>query len=365
MSEFSARDHHWMSLALRLAARGLFTTTPNPRVGCILVRDEEIVGQGWHERAGEAHAEVHALQAAGSRARGATAYVTLEPCAHQGRTPPCASALVTAGITRVVAAMQDPNPAVSGRGLQLLAQSGIEIGCGLLAEASRQLNCGFVSRMSRGRPWLRVKAAASADGRTALANGVSQWITGEAARADGHQWRARSCAIVTGIGTVLDDDPRLTVRAVASARQPLKVVVDSQLRTPPESRLFDSGKVLLACSERHPDRAAAIEARGGEILLLPGAEGRPDLWSLMHELAKRGINEVLSEGGQRLNGALLRAGCVDELLIYLAPKLLGSDARPMLELPELNDLDEAGRWRFADVRQIGEDLRITMRPDGG
>lgn len=351
-----------MALALQLAERGLNTTTPNPRVGCVLVRDGEIVGKGWHERAGEAHAEVHALRAAGARASGATAYVTLEPCAHHGRTPPCAEALIGAGIKRVVAAMQDPNPEVSGRGLERLADAGIEVACGLLDDQARQLNCGFISRIQRGRPWLRLKAASSIDGRTALANGASQWITGEAARADGQRWRARSCAILTGIGTVLDDDPRLTVRIESASRQPLKVIVDARLLTPPSARALGTGPVLIACANRDPERAAALEARGAETLLLPDGEGRVDLWALMRELAGRGINEVLSEAGLRLNGALISAGCADQLLIYLAPRLLGPDARALFALPEIEHLEQARLWHFEDVRSIGHDLRLLLRP---
>lgn len=361
MDPFSAGDHRWMSLALQLARRGLNTTTPNPRVGCVLVRDGEVVGQGWHERAGEAHAEVHALRAAGARARAATAYVTLEPCAHHGRTPPCAEALIAAGVSRVVAAMQDPNPAVSGRGLKLLDEAGIDTACGLLGDEALELNRGFVSRIARGRPWLRIKAAASLDGRTALANGTSQWITGEHARADGHRWRARSCALLTGIGTILGDDPRLTVRTPECSRQPLVVIVDARLRTPPTARVFETGHVLVACAHHDPERAGALAARGAEVVTLPAADGQVDLWRLMGELGMRGVNEVLSEAGARLNGALIASACADELLLYLAPTLLGNDAAALLALPTIDRLELASRWRFVDFRTLGTDLRLVLR----
>ncbi|MCB1886922.1 MAG: bifunctional diaminohydroxyphosphoribosylaminopyrimidine deaminase/5-amino-6-(5-phosphoribosylamino)uracil reductase RibD [Rhodocyclaceae bacterium] len=350
-----------MSEALRLAERGLLSTSPNPRVGCVIVRDHELVGRGWHERAGEAHAEVHALQGAGRLAEGATAYVSLEPCAHHGRTPPCTDALIAAGVRRVVAAMQDPNPAVSGRGLARLSEAGIDTACGLLESQAEALNCGFVSRMRRGRPWLRVKLATSLDGRTALANGQSQWITGTEARADGHRWRARSCAVLTGVGTVLADDPQLTVRAVRTYRQPIRVVVDSQLRTPPAARVLEAGRTLVYCAEGTPERIAALQARGAEVICLPDESGRRvDLWSMLRSLADLGINEVLSEAGATLNGALVAAGCVDELVVYQAPMLLGHLARAGLELPAFANLQEAGRWQLTDVRQIGSDLRVIL-----
>ena len=254
---FSAADHEFMAQALRLAELGLYSTTPNPRVGCVLVKDGVLVGEGWHRLAGEAHAEIHALRAAGEQARGATAYVSLEPCAYHGRTPPCAEALIASGVRRVVAAMRDPNPQVAGRGLARLAAAGVDAECGLLEGEARELNIGFVSRMTRGRPWLRLKAAASLDGKTALENGASQWITGAEARQDGHRWRARACAILTGLGTVRDDDPRLDVRGVDTARQALKVVVDSRLELPPDARLLAAGRVLVATAAVDDDKAAA------------------------------------------------------------------------------------------------------------
>ncbi len=361
MAGFSASDHRWMSEALRLAELGLHTTSPNPRVGCVIVRNGTVVGRGWHERAGEAHAEVHALQAAGRSAQGATAYVSLEPCAHHGRTPPCTDALVAAGVARVVAAMQDPNPAVSGRGLALLGEAGIETACGLLEDQALALNCGFVSRMRRGRPWLRAKLATSLDGRTALANGESQWITSTEARADGHRWRARSCAVLTGIGTVLADDPQLSVRAVRTDRQPIRVVVDSDLRTPPTARLLEAGRTLVYCARPDPARLAGLQARGAEVISLPDESGaRVDLWSMLRSLANLGVNEILSEAGATLTGALVAAGCVDELLLYLAPTMLGHHARAGLELPDYVSLDEPARWQLTDVRQIGPDMRVVL-----
>jgi diaminohydroxyphosphoribosylaminopyrimidine deaminase/5-amino-6-(5-phosphoribosylamino)uracil reductase len=350
---FSAADHAHMAQALRLAERGLNTTTPNPRVGCVLVKNGVVVGQGWHERAGEAHAEAHALRQAGSAARGATAYVTLEPCSHHGRTPPCADALIDAGVVRVVAAMRDPNPLVAGEGLARLALAGIEVASGLLESAARELNIGFVSRMTRGRPWLRLKVAASLDGKTALNNGKSQWITGPDARRDAHAWRARSCAILTGFGTVRDDDPSLTVRDVPCTRQPLRVVVDSRLETPPGAKVLAGGALVFAA------QPGALP--GAEIVVMPNQAGKVDLATLLHELGRRGINEVLVEAGMHLNGSLLAAGLVDELLIYQAPILLGDPARGMFGLPELADLSEKRELRIIDSRQVGRDRRLLAR----
>lgn len=358
---FSAVDHGMMARALQLAERALWTTSPNPRVGCVLVRDGEIVGEGWHVRAGEPHAEVHALRAAGERARGATAYVTLEPCSHYGRTPPCAEGLIAAGVTRVVAAMEDPNPLVAGRGLAMLRAAGIETACGLLAEAAQELNIGFVSRMTRGRPWVRLKTAASLDGKTALNNGVSQWITGPDARRDGHRWRARACAILTGIGTVRDDDPRLDVREVETTRQPLRVIVDSRLETPPTARILQGGPVLLAAAVDDAERANLLKAAGAEILLLPNASGKVELLALLNALAARGINEVHVEAGWKLNGSLLREGLVDELLLYMAPCLIGHHAAGLFNLPELTDLAGKRPLSLRDVRQVGGDIRILAR----
>ena len=358
---FSAVDHGMMARALQLAERGMWTTTPNPRVGCVLTRDGEVIGEGWHDKAGEPHAEVNALRAAGERARGATAYVTLEPCSHHGRTPPCAEALVAAGVSRVVAAMSDPNPLVAGKGLAMLRAAGIEATSGLLEDEARELNIGFVSRMTRGRPWLRLKAAASLDGKTALNNGVSQWITGPDARRDGHRWRARACAVLTGIGTVRDDDPQLLVRDVETTRQPLRVVVDSRLETPLSARILQGGPVLVAVAVDDEKRANLLRAAGAEVLLLPNAAGKVELKDLLEELGRRGINEVHAEAGFKLNGSLLREGLVDELLLYLAPCLIGHDASGLFNLPELTSLDGKRPLQIRDLRQIGEDIRLIAR----
>ncbi len=358
---FSAADHGFMARALRLAELGLYSTTPNPRVGCVLVKNGAILGEGWHQKAGESHAEIHALRAAGDAAGGATAYVTLEPCSHHGRTPPCAEALISAGVSRVVAAMQDPNPQVAGRGLSMLSEAGIVAECGLLEVEARELNIGFVSRMTRGRPWLRMKMAASLDGKTALENGVSQWITGPAARQDGHRWRARACAILSGIGTVRDDDPQLNVRGVEIVRQPLKVVVDSRLELPLRARLLHGGGVLVATASEASEKAAALRQQGAEILRLPNADGRVDLPALLQELGRRGINELHVEGGFRLNGALLEAGLVDELLLYLAPCFIGDVARGMFDLPGLESLAGKHRLTVRDLRMVGADIRVLGR----
>ncbi|MDR2626244.1 MAG: bifunctional diaminohydroxyphosphoribosylaminopyrimidine deaminase/5-amino-6-(5-phosphoribosylamino)uracil reductase RibD, partial [Zoogloeaceae bacterium] len=317
---FSAADHAAMQQALRLAERGLYSATPNPRVGCVLTKEGAVIGEGWHQRAGEPHAEIHALFAAGGKAQGATAYVTLEPCSHHGRTPPCADALIAAGVRRVVAAMEDPNPQVSGRGLARLRAAGVTVETGLLEEAARELNIGFIARMTRGYPWLRLKIAASLDGRTALQNGESQWITGAAARQDGHHWRARACAILTGMGTVQTDDPRLDARGVKTERQPVKVILDPRLELSPKARLFASGAPVLVVSAVEDSASAApLQDAGAECLCLPGVDGRIDLLSLMQELVARGMNEVHGEAGAKLNGAFLAAGLADELLVYLAP----------------------------------------------
>ena len=364
MSRFSAADHSLMARALRLARRGLNTATPNPRVGCVIVRDGHVVGEGWHEKAGLPHAEAGALAAivgAGDTPIGATAYVTLEPCSHFGRTPPCADALIAAGVARAVVAMRDPNPLVAGQGLARLAAAGIEVASGLMEADATELNIGFVSRMTRGRPWLRLKVAASLDGKTALNNGVSQWITGPAARRDAHAWRARSCAVLTGIGTVRDDNPRLTVREVPTTRQPLRVVIDSRLETPQDAAILEGGNVLIAAAQDDAGRAAALRARGAEIVILPNDGGKVELADLLRELGRRGINEILAEAGTRLNGSLLREGCVDELLIYQAPLLMGDSARGMFGLAELTDLGGATRLSIIERRSLGADLRIRAR----
>ncbi len=358
---FSAEDHLHMARALRLAEQGLFTTTPNPRVGCVIVKDGVVVGEGWHVRAGEPHAEVHALRAAGERSQGAPAYVTLEPCSHHGRTPPCANALIDAGIARVVAAMCDPNPQVSGRGLELLTLAGILVQTGLLESEARELNIGFISRMTRGRPWVRLKTASSLDGKTALLNGESKWITGAAARADVQRWRARACVILTGGGTVLADDPQMNVRDIETPRQPLKVIVDSHLMTPPSAKILHGG-AFIACAEANPTRRAALEAAGAQILELPGADGRVDLVALMHEFGRQGINEVHVEAGATLNGALLATGLVDEWISYVAPVAMGHSARGLFEMPALTEMAGRRLFEIRDVRTVGSDIRLTLRP---
>ena len=358
-NRFSAADHAHMARALKLAARGLYTTTPNPRVGCVIARDGRIVGEGWHQRAGTPHAEIHALQAAGDAARGATVYVTLEPCSHHGRTPPCAEALIQAGVARVVAAMTDPNPLVAGGGISMLTLAGIDAEVGLMEAEARALNPGFVSRMTRQRPWVRLKTASTLDGKTALANGASQWITGEAARADVQTLRARACAVLTGSGTVLADDPRMNVRDVDIGRQPLRVVVDSGLRTPVDAAILPA---LIACHHAAPAARIALEGAGAEVVALPGADGRVDLPALLTLLAQRGVNELHVEAGAALNGALLAAGLVDEWVAYLAPLAMGNDARGLFTQPPLATLADAARFSLADLRQIGGDLRLTLLP---
>jgi diaminohydroxyphosphoribosylaminopyrimidine deaminase/5-amino-6-(5-phosphoribosylamino)uracil reductase len=357
---FSELDRAMMARALALAGRGLHTTTPNPRVGCVIARGEQVVGEGWHARAGLAHAEANALAAAGASARGATVYLTLEPCNHQGRTPPCAEALVAAGVARVVCAMRDPNPAAA-QGANRLAGAGIVVEHGLLEDDARELNIGFVTRMTRGRPWVRMKIAATLDGRTALADGRSQWITGEAARQDGHRWRARACALATGIGTVKADDPRLTVRGVDTPRQPMRVVIDSRLETPPQARVVEGGKLLLFCAADDAARRRALEAKGAEVVVLANRAGKVDLPAMLVALGQRGINELHVEGGFKLNGSLLREDCVDEFLFYLNPSLLGDAAQGMVNLPAAASLDARVALRLHAVERVGEDLRVIAR----
>ena len=359
---FSDADRDYMARALELAARGMNTATPNPRVGCVIVNRGVVVGEGWHHKAGEPHVEANALAAAGDNAHGATVYVTLEPCAHTGRTPPCADALIRADVSRVVAAMLDPNPQGAGGGKKLEA-AGIRFECGLMEEDARELNIGFASRMTRGRPWVRMKIAASLDGRTALANGQSQWITGPAARKDGHAWRARACAVLTGIGTVTVDDPRLDVREVPVERQPLRVIVDSRLETPLTARILQGGSVLLFCAVDNAVARAALEGRGAEVVNIANANGKVDLPAMLAELGRRGINELHVEAGVKLNGSLVREGCVDELLVYLAPSFLGDAAQGMASLA-LTSLDERVALDFRSVERIGDDLRIVARFKG-
>lgn len=363
-----------MARALRLARRGLYTTHPNPRVGCVLVRDGEIVGEGFHRQAGQPHAEREALAQAGERARSATAYVTLEPCCHQGRTPPCTEGLIEAGVRRVVAAMQDPNPLVAGQGLERLSLAGIETRVGVLEEQARALNPGFISRMVRGRPYVRCKLASSLDGRTAMASGESQWITGEAARRDVQRLRARSDAIITGSGTLLNDDPSLNVRLTAEELdlpvgldpvQPLRVVLDSGLETPPSARMLGlPGRTLLLTLSEDPQRKVALEQAGAEVLLLPGQSGQIDLESVLDLLATRHINEVLIEAGARLAGSALAAGLVDELWLYQAPHIMGDSGRGLFHLPELQQMRERIPMKIEEMRMLGDDLRLVARPGG-
>ena len=362
----------FITQALGLAARALFLSSPNPRVGCVIATpDGRVIGQGFTQQAGGPHAEVMALRdalAAGADVCGATAYVTLEPCAHQGRTGPCCDALVAAGIAKVVASIEDPNPLVAGQGFARLRAAGVAVEVGPGAAESRELNIGFFSRMLRGTPWVRLKAAASLDGTTALANGASQWITSPEARADGHAWRARACAVLTGIGTVLADDPRLDVRAVPTPRQPQVVVLDSHLRTPADAHLFVAGRAATICASSHfdanfSDRRAALEASGATVLELPGKGGRVDLPATLQALAARGVNELHVEAGHRLNGALLQAGLVDELLLYLAPKLLGP-GRGMADMVPLAALSEGVELEWRDLQHVGPDLRIQDRMAG-
>ena len=364
---FSQTDFVHMERALALAWRGLYTTDPNPRVGCVLVKNGEVIGEGHTQPVGHDHAEIQALKDASKRGndpRGATAYVTLEPCSHFGRTPPCANALIEAKVARVVAAMQDPNPRVSGRGLSMLRDAGIEVRCGLLETEARELNIGFVSRMTRGRPWVRMKVAASLDGRTGLPSGESQWITSEAARNDGHAWRARASAILTGIGTVKEDNPRMTVRAVDTPRQPHRVLIDSQLEVPPEAQILAGAPTLIFCSTLTPlleERAAALHDRGAEIVPLANENGKVDLPRMLEELGKREVNELHVEAGYKLNGSLLREACVDELLVYLAPSLLGNDSMSMFNLAAPGSLDARTQLEFHSVERVGGDVRILAR----
>jgi diaminohydroxyphosphoribosylaminopyrimidine deaminase/5-amino-6-(5-phosphoribosylamino)uracil reductase len=363
MTAAATRDAGHMARAIELARRGLYTTDPNPRVGCVIADGERVLGEGWHECAGGPHAEVFALKAAGAHARGATAYVTLEPCSHHGRTPPCADALVAAGVARVVYAMRDPNPQVDGGGVARLEAAGVAVSGGLLERESRELNPGFVSRMTRGRPWVAVKLAASLDGGTALPGGESRWITGEAAREDVQRQRARSSAVMTGSGTVIADDPRLDVRLPGVARQPLRVVVDSRLRTPPAARLLaPPGKALVLCAEEDVARAAALRAAGAEVVAVGPDGGGVDLAAALAELARRQVNELLVECGPGLAGALLAKGLVDELLLYLAPTLLGRAARPLADLESPASM--AGRLEFSIVERqdVGGDLLLRLRP---
>lgn len=352
-----------MAEALRLAAQGLYTTDPNPRVGCVIVKHDKVISRGFHRRAGDLHAEALALQAAGVQARDATVYVTLEPCVHFGRTPPCAGALIEAGVARVIAAMQDPNPLVAGKGFAKLQSAGIETAGGLLEEQARALNPGFIGRMTCGWPWVRSKLGVSLDGRTALSNGRSKWISGEAARTDVQYWRARSSAILTGSGTVLADDPALTVRLPGEWRQPRRIVVDSALRISPAAKVLKpSGETHIATLVSGGTQHAALVAAGAQLMTLPANGEHVDLGALMQRLAQMECNEVLVEAGAGLNGALLEAGLVDEFIIYMAPCLLGDSARGMFSLPALKSMQERIELQITDMRMLGDDLRLIAVP---
>ena len=363
----SPADLDWMRRALAKANDAIHRSDPNPRVGCVIVKQGRLIGEGATQAPGRAHAEIEALAdaaASGEDVRRATAYVTLEPCSHFGRTPPCADALIAAGLARVVVAMEDPNPLVAGSGMRRLQEAGIAVDCGVLADDARELNIGFVSRMTRGRPWVRMKVAASLDGRTALANGASQWITGADARHDGHGWRARASALLTGIGTVKLDDPRLDVRDVDTPRQPWRVLVDSRFDVTPEARIVQNvreGKPLLVVGAiDEPGRRAALAGVGCETIVLPNAEGKVDLAAMLVELARREVNELHVEAGAKLGGSLIRENCVDELLVYLAPSLLGP-GMAMVDLPAISDLSARRTLTYHDVAQVGTDLRIRAR----
>jgi len=360
---FTPADHAFMSRALQLAKKGLYTTTPNPRVGCVITRNDEIVGSGWHEKAGQPHAEINALTMAGAAAQGATAYVTLEPCSHHGRTPPCADALIRAGIARVVIAVQDPNPQVRGGGIAALEQAGIAVQTGLMRDPAEALNVGFIKRMQQKKPWVSVKMAVSLDGKTALNNGQSQWITGEAARRDGHHWRARSCAIMTGIGTIRADNPRLTVRHVPASRQPRKMIIDNHLAIPIDADILKEGDTcIFTASAGNTAKIARLERMGVHVIPTERTgQGQVNLASAMTTLAQLECNEILVEAGSALSGALIRAGLVDELIVYMAPSLLGGSARNMFQWPEFTSLEQKTTLRIMDMRMIGRDIRIIAR----
>lgn len=354
-----------MERALELAAQARLTAPPNPAVGCVLVDAQgRLIGEGRTQRTGEAHAEIMALRDAAARGhptQGSTAYVTLEPCAHHGRTGPCCQALVEAGVSRVVASLPDPNPLVAGRGLAYLRAAGVQVEIGPGADASRELNLGFFSRMVRGRPWMRMKLAASLDGTSALGNGQSQWITSAQARADGHAWRARACAVLTGIGTVLADDPMMNVREVSTERQPIRIIVDSHLQTPTSARIFQAeSPVWIYCATRNRQREEELTALGAQIRCLPDAQGKVDLHAMAEDLARREINEVHLEAGSKLNGSLMQAGLVDELLVYLAPVLLGP-GQPLMSLPALERIGGGTALQFVSCEAVGPDLRLRAR----
>ncbi|MDZ7754422.1 MAG: bifunctional diaminohydroxyphosphoribosylaminopyrimidine deaminase/5-amino-6-(5-phosphoribosylamino)uracil reductase RibD [Gammaproteobacteria bacterium] len=367
----ASHDYQYMARALQLARRGLYTTDPNPRVGCVLVNGGDVVGEGWHERAGEPHAEIHALGQAGERARGATAYVTLEPCAHHGRTPPCVNALVDAGVARVVTTMEDPNALVAGSGNKYLREQGIQVDCGIMAHEAVALNPGFIKRMKTGLPYVRCKMGASLDGRSAMASGESKWITGPDARQDVQRLRARSSAVMTGIGTVLADDPSLNVRAgdigepepAGGWRQPLRVIVDPRLSTPVDARILaQPGETLIATTADDEDIMEILTKAGAQVIRFPGSPDHVDLPAVLRHLAKLEVNEVLLETGAILSGAMVCAGLVDELVVYMAPVLMGDKARGLFRTPEMDRMEDSIRLDITDLRAVGDDWRITAIP---
>jgi diaminohydroxyphosphoribosylaminopyrimidine deaminase/5-amino-6-(5-phosphoribosylamino)uracil reductase len=358
-----AQDVFFMARAIHLAKKGLYTTEPNPRVGCVLVRDNSVIGEGWHAKAGFAHAEVEALKNL-QDAKGATAYVTLEPCSHHGRTPPCCDALINAGISRVVAAMKDPNPLVSGRGLEKLKNAGIEVICGVLQEDATTLNRGFIKRMTENRPFVRSKLAMSLDGRTAMASGESKWITSELARADVHQMRAESSALLTGINTVLADNPLLNARVNFDIAQPVRVVLDSQLKMPITAKLLSSpGRCLILTCANNPDKTLLLQQAGFEVYGFTNKNGRLNLQDVMKFLAEQQINEVLVEAGSSLNGALLAEDLIDEYIVYMASCILGDQGRGLFHLPHIQKMADRKNLKLRDVRQVGQDLKLTLTRD--
>jgi diaminohydroxyphosphoribosylaminopyrimidine deaminase / 5-amino-6-(5-phosphoribosylamino)uracil reductase len=363
---FSQQDAEYIAKAISLAKQGLYTTSPNPRVGCVIVKDMQVIGRGAHFKAGEPHAEVFALREAGTSSQGATAYVTLEPCSHHGKTPPCADALIDAGVKRVVVAMHDPNPLVAGQGVARLRVHGIQVDVGCLADEAADLNLGFIKRMTLGMPYVRAKIAASLDGKTALKNGESQWITGEAARLDVQHWRAQSCAIITGIGTVIADNPQMNVRLANTQRQPLRVIVDSHLRVPIDANILrdidSQNPVLIAYADDKNQRVNLLKGTGASLLSLPMVDSdKVDLKALLATLAQQGVNEVLLEAGQGLNGGFMQAGLIDAYILYYAPKWMGQDARGMLGLPEYTNMLSLPALEIFDVSRIGQDVRILAK----
>jgi diaminohydroxyphosphoribosylaminopyrimidine deaminase/5-amino-6-(5-phosphoribosylamino)uracil reductase len=364
MKMAQADDYRYMARAIRLAERGLFTTDPNPRVGCVLVNQNKIVGEGWHERAGEPHAEIMALTTASKDAKDATAYISLEPCCHHGRTPPCSDALISAGISRVVVAMEDPNPEVAGKGITQLRDAGIEVETGVMTAQAQALNPGFIQRMKEGKPFIRCKLAMSLDGRTAMASGESQWITGESAREDVHRLRARSSAIITGIETVLADNPSMNVRLDdVEVNQPMRVVLDTHLRMPLNARMLSlTGRTIVCTTQQDKKKVDELIKAGAEVVQLPEDNGKVSIDALMDYLVEEQVNEVMIEAGATLNGALLQAGRVDEMVIYMAPLLMGDNARSLFALPGLSQMKDRVSLSISDVRAIGKDWRITARP---